>query len=251
MTEERAKGQGPKDKLPRFLDAGEAALVVEFGTAINPAISEQVLALDAFLSNDPHPGILELVPTYRSLMVHYDPLAIGRDPLIARIREALLKRKEPANRVSLWIVPCCYEAEFAEDLGEVSRVTGIPGDRIVALQVEALYRIYMYGFAPGFTYLGGLPNEIAISRRLTPRPPHEAGAVLIGGGQCAISTFSMPTGWHVIGRTPERLYAPAREQPFLLEPGEHVRFEPVDAATFFALDQRAATGEIVARRTAR
>jgi allophanate hydrolase subunit 1 len=108
----------------------------------------------------------------------------------------------------------------------------------------------MYGFAPGFAYLGGLPEALALPRRASPRPPHPRNAVMVGGGLAAVATFPMPTGWYVIGRTPERLYAPEREPAFLVESGDGLRFEPIDAATFAALDRRAAAGEVVARRLA-
>ena len=119
---------------------------------------------------------------------------------------------------------------------------------MVALHAGASYRAYMYGFAPGFCYLGGLPTELAISRRRTPRPPHPANSILIGGGLALISTFSMPTGWWLVGRTPERMFSPDRTPIFLVEVGDTLRFEPIDRATFDALNARAQAGEIVAKR---
>ena len=108
----------------------------------------------------------------------------------------------------------------------------------------------MCGFAPGQAYLGGVPDALVISRRPAPRPPHLAGAVLIGGGLCVVAPFAMPTGWYVIGRTPERLYAAARKDAFLIQAGDNLRFDPIDVATFRDLEQRAASGEIVARKSA-
>jgi KipI family sensor histidine kinase inhibitor len=121
---------------------------------------------------------------------------------------------------------------------------------VVSIHAAAAYRVYMYGFAPGFTYLGGVDEAITVSRRSKPRPPHAPGAVLVGGGLGAVATFAMPTGWYVVGRTPERLYAPDRPMAFLLEPGDELRFEPIDATTFAALEARANAGEVVARRPA-
>jgi allophanate hydrolase subunit 1 len=106
----------------------------------------------------------------------------------------------------------------------------------------------MYGFAPGFTYLGGLPSELAVSRRMAPRPPHPTNTVLIGGGLSLISTVSMPTGWWLVGRTPERMFSLEREQSFLVQVGDELRFEPIDVATFHQLEARVAAGEIVARQ---
>lgn len=233
---------------PRFLDAGEAALVVEFGSTVDPAISDRVLALDAALSTDAPEGIRELVPTYRSLMIHYDPLLLGREALIALVEQRLVSPAASGRTPGLWTVPCCYEPPHGEDVAEMAGLMGLTVEQAVAAHVAATYRAYMYGFSPGFTYLGGLREEIAISRRSKPRPPHATKAVIVGGGLSGIATFSMPTGWYVVGRTPERLYAPDRASAFLIEPGDSLRFEPIDAATFEALDRRAEAGEVVARK---
>lgn len=250
MIREQLAQQVEDVSLPRFLDAGEAALVVEFGDTVDPAVNDRVLSLDASLGADTHPAIRELVPTYRSLMIHYDPLRVERDVLISIVRDKLALSADQIVRSGLWTIPCCYDAEFGEDVKEVAQAMRLSPEQVVALHVSATYRVHMYGFAPGFTYLGGLPEAIAISRRPTPRSPHEAGAVLIGGGQSAIATFSMPTGWYVIGRTPERLYAPGRNDPFLLQPGESLRFEAIDVATFLELERRAASGDVIARQVA-
>lgn len=236
------------DAIPRFLDAGEAALVVEFGRVVDPAINDRVLALDAALARQPPDGLRECVPTYRSLMIHYDPLQLDREALVALVRARLAEPATHAKSGACWIMPCCYEAGFGEDLKEAAGLLGITSEALVALHSGTTLRMYMYGFAPGFSYLGGLPDALAISRRATPRPPHAAGAVAIGGGLGSISTFSMPTGWYVVGCTPERLYAPERASAFLLQPGDGLRFEPIDVATYHALAGRALAGEVVARR---
>lgn len=235
---------------PLFLDAGETALVVEFGRIVDPAISDRVLALDAALAAAPPEGLRELVPTYRSLMIHYDPLQLDRATLVALVEERLAVPATRNRAATLWTLPCCYEPPHGEDLAEMAALLGLTAVEAAAIHAAALYRVYMYGFSPGFTYLGGLPEQIAISRRTKPRPPHESKAVLVGGGLSAIASFSMPTGWYVVGRTPERLYAPDRPNAFLFEPGDSLRFEPIDPATFAALDARAEAGEIVARRQA-
>lgn len=235
---------------PLFLDAGEAALVVEFGRTVDPAISDRVLALDAALAADPPDGLRELVPTYRSLMIHYDPLRLDRARLVALVEERLTAAVTSKRAAALWTVPCCYDLPHGEDLAEMAALLGLSAAEAAAIHVSANYRVYMYGFSPGFTYLGGLPEAIAISRRTRPRPPHESKAVLVGGGLSAIASFSMSTGWYVVGRTPERLYAPERASAFLFEPGDSLRFEAIDASTFAMLDARAEAGEVVARRQA-
>lgn len=234
---------------PTFLDAGESALVVEFGRSVDPALSDRVLALDAALAVDPPEGLRELVPTYRSLMIHYDPLRLDRARLVARVEAALASPSQVAARSgALWTLPCCYAPPHGEDLAEMAGLLGLTADRAAELHAAGRYRVYMYGFSPGFTYLGGLPEPLAISRRARPRPPHDSQAVLVGGGLCAVAHFAMPTGWYVVGRTPERLYAPERSSAFLFEPGDQLAFEPIDAETFTALEARAQSGEIVARK---
>jgi inhibitor of KinA len=233
---------------PRFLDCGEAALVVEFGDAVDPAINERVLALDAALRDAPPEGTCELVPTYRSLMIHYDPLRIGREELVACVEKAAASATARVGSGAEWLLPCCYEPDFGEDIGAVAEMTRLSEYEVAALHTQASYRLYMYGFAPGFAYLGSPPEAIAVSRRPQPRPAHPSGAVMLGGGLCAIGSFPMPTGWYVIGRTPERLFAPERMPPFLIPVGDTLRFEPIDAATFSDLERRTASGELVARR---
>ncbi|MCJ2057321.1 allophanate hydrolase subunit 1 [Methylobacterium sp. J-048] len=233
---------------PRLLDSGEAALVIEFGSTVDPAISDRVLALDDALGADPLDGLRERVPTYRSLMLHYDPLVLDRAALAERVRTLVAGAVARAGTPTLWTLPCCYDAPHGEDIGAVAERTGLSAEAIVATHAGATYRVYMYGFAPGFAYLGGLPKTLAVPRRASPRPPHPRNAVVIGGGLAAVATVPMPTGWYVIGATPARLYAPERETSFFVGAGDVIRFEPVDVATFDALTAREAAGEPIARR---
>jgi inhibitor of KinA len=233
---------------PRFLDAGEAALVVEFGAIVDPALNDRVIALDERLTSLAIPGILETLPTYRSLMIHYDPLVIDRETLIAKIRSIepdLHLSRTPKNS---WIIPCCYLPPFGEDLANVARATGLTEAQVIALHSGTPLRAYMYGFAPGFCYLGGLPPELSISRRPMPRAPHAANAVLLAGGLSLISTFSMPTGWWVIGQTPVRLFSPSRNPNFFIEIGDLVRFLPIDKDEFGSLEEHAAASDLIAKR---
>lgn len=234
---------------PRFLDQGETALVVEFGDAVDAALNAKVLALDAaFLAGAP-PGVKETTPTYRSLLVHYEPLEISRGALIAWIAARLSPAANAATSPrALWTLPCCYDPPIAEDICEAAGRLGLPVETLAALHAGAAYRAYMYGFAPGWCYLGGLPPALAVSRRPAPRAPTPTGAVLIGGGLSLVAANPMPTGWYVVGRTPERLFSLRRDPVFLIAPGDALRFEPIDAATFAALDARAAAGETIARR---
>lgn len=232
---------------PRFLDAGETALVVEFGEAIDPALNDRVLALDDALRAAAPRGVIEIVPTFRSLLIQYDPLVITREALV----EAVMARDAPAASARRagrrWLFPCCYAPPHGEDIAEVAARLALSPGQVIALHALKPYRLYMYGFAPGFAYLGGLAGELAISRREHPRPPHPAGAIMIAGGMSLVTTVAMPTGWWVIGRTPERMFAIDRDPVFLAAVGDEIRFEPVDANTFASLEARARAGEIVAR----
>jgi inhibitor of KinA len=234
---------------PKFLDAGEAALVVEFGRSIEPAIHQRVIALDAALTRRMPPGVRELVPTIRSLMIHYDPLLIDRAQLVEAVRQAETGAVDtkPKRR---WTIPCCYDPQFGEDLAHIATELRLTPERVVSLHANATYRAYMYGFLPGFCYLGGLPKELTVSRRITIRPQHPPGTIMIGAGMGLITTFAMPTGWWLVGRTPERMFSLARAQTFLAAIGDEIKFAPIDVATFQALDQRAAAGETVATMTA-
>jgi KipI family sensor histidine kinase inhibitor len=231
-------------EAPRFLPAGETALVIEFGTTIDPLLNDRVRALDRALTARPIEGIVETVPTYRSLMIHFDPRLLSTAALIERIGRLDPEPDEEAP-ARHWLIPICYEAPHAEDLGEVAAALGLSPERVAALHAGATYRVYMYGFAPGYVFLGGLPAELAISRRPVPRPPVAPGAVLIAGGQALIASIAMPTGWYDIGRTPAALFDPQRRPAFLIEIGDMVTFEPIDAASFAALQQ--AAGQPVAR----
>jgi inhibitor of KinA len=232
---------------PRYLDAGEAALSVEFGDSVAPAVNARVLALDETLRKRVAHGVVECAPTYRSLMIHYEPLVLSRAALVSLIERLWRSEADGFTPKARWIIPCCYDPAQAEDIQEATRALGLSVHDFAALHAGADYRAYMYGFAPGWCYLGGLPERLAIARRATPRGPTPQGAVLIGGGLALIATNPMPTGWYVIARTPERLFAFERDPPFLLEAGDAVRFEPIDSATFEQLDARAASGEVVAR----
>jgi KipI family sensor histidine kinase inhibitor len=235
---------------PVLRDAGDSALSVEFGDRIDPALSDRVLALDAALAADPLPGIVETVPTYRALMVHYDPLILPRARLVEWIAAAQQGEAAPAQAGALWILPACTAPEVAEDLGHVAATTGLPPARVTELLLGATYRLAMFGFAPGWAYLSGLPPELTLPRRATPRDRIPAGSLIIAGGQAIVAGPAMPSGWHILGRTPEAMFAPGRSPAFLMQPGDRLRFDPVDPDTFAALSARVAAGETVALRSA-
>lgn len=226
----------------RFLSAGDRALVVEFGDRIDRELSNNVLRLDANLRSSGLPGMVETVPTFRSLMVHYDPLVISRSDLERSIAGLLDRQSALRTAATLWRVPVCYEGEFAPDLAEVARRTGLAPSDVVALHSAVPYHVYMLGFLPGFPYLGDLPPQLALPRRADPRVRVPAGSVSIATTLSAIYPYESPGGWHLIGTTPVRLFDPTWPHPALLAPGNVVWFEPIDSISFAEIRKAADSG---------
>jgi KipI family sensor histidine kinase inhibitor len=230
----------------RFLPCGDAAATLEFGTEIDPAINARVLALDTAIAALQVPGLIETVPTYRSLLVQYDPLVLDYEAFEQRVRAlaaTLDAREKPGRR---WKVPVVYGGTFGIDLAATAERHGLTPTELIDRHIAPVYRVYMIGFMPGYTYLGGLDPSIATSRRVDPRPMTPAGCISIGGIQALIAGQAMPSGWHILGRTPVRTFMAGREPAFLTAPGDEVIFEPIDAARWDALDRAAEAGEPVA-----
>jgi KipI family sensor histidine kinase inhibitor len=229
----------------RLLPAGEAGLVVELGDAIDPAINARVHRLDAAIGAARLPGVIETIPTYRSILVSFDPEAASPEALGSAIR-ALAGSAEDASAAAghRWFMPTAFGGEYGEDLEEVARRVELSPAEVVKRHEAADYRVYMLGFSPGFAYLGTLPEALRLPRRETPRLKTPAGTVMQGGAQAAISPTAMPSGWHLLGRTPVRLFDLARDPPFLLAPGDHVRLVAIPAADFPRLAADAERGAL-------
>ena len=227
----------------RLLSAGDRALVVEFGDRVDRALSADVLRLDASLRSSGLVGVIETVPTFRSLMVHYDPMATSRADLEQAVTSLLDRRSDARGAVTLWRVPVCYEGEFAPDLTEVAQLTGVAPGEVVGLHSGVRYHVYMLGFLPGFPYLGDLPDRLALPRRADPRLRVPAGSVSIATTLTAIYPYESPGGWHLIAATPIRLFDPERPRPALLAPGDIVQFEPIDSASFVSIKKAADRGD--------
>ncbi len=230
----------------RFLPAGDGGLVVELGDAIDPELNAAVVALDARVQAAAIPGVLETVPTYRSLLVLYDPVAIRAKDLKARIGAFLAEPAAAPGPVRRWSIPVAYGGDFGIDLDFVAQSRGLTPDRVIALHSAPEYRVYMIGFAPGFAYLGGLPEALATSRRADARPRTPAGTISVGGVQTAVSSIEVPSAWNLLGRTPVRTYDPRREEPFLLKTGDRVRLLAISPDEFKSLEARGEAGEVCA-----
>ena len=210
---------------PRILNAGEAAMSVEFGDAIDLELNAKVRALDESLLSKPFPGFVEAVPTYRSLLVHFDPLRAEFDDVADYLTQLTGKatRAKP-GRPPVKEVPTVYDGE---DLDAVARDAGLSRDDVVALHTGTEYRVYMLGFSPGFAYLGLLPEAIARPRKTTPRIRVPAGSVAIAGRQTGVYPSATPGGWNLIGRTSLPLFDPESSPPTFFVSGDRVRFVSV------------------------
>jgi KipI family sensor histidine kinase inhibitor len=236
--------------LPRLLPSGDSAITVEYSRDIDDAANQSVLALDRALSRAPIKGVTEAVPTYRSLLVHYDPLQIDYDTLGKRLLALAQAPAEAMSNARRWRIPVAYGGEHGIDLEDVAKALNTTPDEIVARHVAGNYRVAMIGFTPGWSYLSGLEKSLHTPRRQNPRLLTPAGTISIGGVQTGVQCLAGPSGWHLLGRTPVRTYQLHRDPTFLLEPGDYVTFSQVDAKTFAEQDRAAEAGEIVAERVA-
>jgi KipI family sensor histidine kinase inhibitor len=225
----------------RFLASGDTALVIEFGDRIDRRVSEQVVGLAGRIRRAALAGVIELVPTFRSLMVHYDPVRSSAAELTSAI-EALIVGETPFLQARLWRVPVCYEGELAPDLRDVAAQTGLTTEEVVALHSATRYHVYMVGFLPGYPYMGDLPAALALPRRADPRVRVPPGSVAIATTMTAIYPLESPGGWHLIGTTPIPIFDAHRQSPALFAPGDAVQFEPVHRQAFDDLQARIGRG---------
>jgi inhibitor of KinA len=216
----------------RFLVSGDTALVVEFGDRIDRELSERVLSLSAAVRASNIPGVVETVPTYRSLMVHYDPLVTGNAKLVAAVENLLDSARSVTGETTLWRIPACYAASHAPDLEHVAQRTGLSTEEVVRLHADTCFHVYMIGFVPGFPYMGDLPDVLMLPRREDPRVKVPAGSIAIAGNMTAVYPLESPGGWHLIGATPIRLFDIRASRPSLISPGDKVRFESIGAREF-------------------
>ncbi|WP_298191769.1 5-oxoprolinase subunit PxpB [Novosphingobium sp.] len=207
---------------------GESAVLIDFGDEISTKINERVVALDQALASQPPLGMVETVPAYVSLMILFDPLVTAGDRVAAHALALLEGATIETRRPREHIVPVRYNAACGPDLEAVAKATGLTEDEVVTQHLAGEYRVFMYGFAPGYAYLGGVPPALHLPRKPRAERGHPAGSVIIAGAQCLITTLPMPTGWWVIGHTDAVILDPARPQPFLFDPGDVIRFQRIE-----------------------
>ena len=234
----------------RIRAAGDRALLVEFGATISPELHDRVVALDRALTEAQGrgelPGVSEWVPTYRSVMVCYEPALIRARALSARLQTIIAGLCDQAPQGRLWHVPVLYGHAAGLDLEELAAMKGLSPEALIALHGSVDYRVYMIGFAPGFTYLGGLPEALHTPRLAVPRQMTPASGIAIGGAQACIGALPGPSGWRFLGRTPLKAFDPQRAEPFIFRPGDRVRFRAIDQDEAARLDALAAAGGICA-----
>jgi inhibitor of KinA len=212
------------DRPPIIRDLGDAGLLVEFGERLDEPTYSRVRALDRALAEEPCRGFTEAIPAFASLFVGYDPLVTDGDEVREALLELIDRPPPPPPDPKLHTIPVHYGGAHSPDLDMVAEKTGLDPDQVIAAHLEATYRVYIYGFAPGYAYLGGTPERIRLPRRDTPVRSRPPGSIMIAGGQCIVTTVDMPTGWWVIGRTFRRVLDPDAPRPFLFDLGDYVRF---------------------------
>jgi len=228
-------------KEMRYLPAGDKVIVVEFGNEINQAINHKVMALYQAINSCDIEGIEELIPTYRSLMVQYNPSKVVYKELINRLKELSEDLdQEIKTKQRIIEVPVIYGQEFGPDIEFVASHNNISVDEVIQIHTSQDYLIYMLGFTPGFPYLGGMSDKIETPRLETPRNKIPVGSVGIAGKQTGIYPIESPGGWQLIGRTPITLYDPYREPPILMQAGDFIRFVSVGLKDYRQIETQVA-----------
>lgn len=222
----------------RISPVGDRALMAEFGSVIDPQINDQVQALAQKIRQTGLDGVKELVPTFCSLMIYYDPLRLNYGELAQKVRELSENLSTGAkSKKRILQIPCCYGSHFGPDLSDLEKHSGLTRDEIIFLHSSACYRVYMLGFLPGFVYLGGLDKSLEMPRLPVPRVKIPTGAVGIGGSQTGVYPMESPGGWRLIGGTPVDFYDPDREQPVLCQAGDYIQFVPINSSDYYDIRQ--------------
>jgi len=218
---------------PVFRIAGDRGLLVEYGDAIEPAINRKVRSMAVAMGREPVSGVVEFIPTYRSVIIIYDPLAT--DP--SRLEKDLLALEGRLSDIEIpppdtVEIPVCYGGEFGPDIDTVAEGHGLTLDDVIEIHTGSTYLVYMIGFTPGYPFLGGLDERLHTPRRATPRTFVPAGSVGIANAQTGIYSIDSPGGWQLIGKTPIKLFEPEKKNPFLLKAGDLLKFKPISVEEY-------------------
>ncbi|MGE8204587.1 5-oxoprolinase subunit PxpB [Heyndrickxia sp. NPDC080065] len=222
---------------------GDSAVLIEFGGEIDRKINQSVLTAARYLKDHPFPGMIEVVPAYTTLTVHYDPLQIKSvfpyDKVCQEISSRLEKaQSENGIKGQTIQIPVCYDKEFALDLSYVAESNGLSEKEVIDIHTSTIYDVYFLGFSPGFPFLGGMNTKIATPRKSSPRLIIPKGSVGIAGKQTGIYPLETPGGWQIIGRTPIPLFSLDKFPPTLLQPGDQVQFVSITREEFYAMEEQ-------------
>jgi len=233
----------------RFVPVGDRGLLVEFATEISPAASAAVLSLDTVLAAAGVAGVDEVVPAMTNVLVLFDPVVTDHEALRTDIERLLAAADAAVPEPQIRRVEVCYDQEFGHDLPAVAAACNMSVDAVIAAHLAGDYRVLMYGFAPGYAYLGGVAPSIQVPRKPAAIRGIPAGRVIIAGPQCIVTTFEMPAGWSVIGSSPTPVLDPDADHPFLFDVGDRIVFERIDLATHDRLVEAASETDTAAAHT--
>ncbi|MCR5673377.1 MAG: 5-oxoprolinase subunit PxpB [Lachnospiraceae bacterium] len=229
---------------PRILPTGDRALTVELGNEIDEHINAKLMGLIKALSDARIKGIEEFVPSFRAVLIHYNPAILSYQKITDIVDNALKSSiRESVRHSRTVVIPVCYDRQYGPDIDDVAAHAGISVEEVIKIHTSTPYLVYMLGFQPGFPYLGGLDERIHTPRLETPRIKLEAGSVGIGGGQTGLYPMESPGGWRIIGVTPVRCYNPSKEKPIPYSAGDHIKFESITKEEFLELREKDLKGE--------
>jgi len=224
---------------PVYRLAGDSGLLVEFGEGIDPKVNAKVRAVAKTLEKNRPNGVKEMIPTYRSLLFIYDPGVTNPDmlcKLIERVDNTLDEIEiDPWKVVE---IPVCYSKKYGPDMENVQKAHELTIEEVICLHSKPEYLIYMVGFTPGFAFLGGLDEKLFTPRLATPRMHVPEGSVGIANNQTGMYPITSPGGWQLIGKTPLKLFAPDRANPFLYKAGDKIKFKPISEIEYDLLAQK-------------
>lgn len=219
-------------QYPTLRPIADSGVLVEFGNVIDDDIHAKVINFDAAIQHANIAGVTECVPSYTCVLVGYDPLQTDSDLVIEQIKKYLTQDQSRSLESAHWQIPTCYAESMAPDLSSVADHFGISEHDVIEQHCSGNYKIYMYGFAPGYAYMGGVPKSIQLPRKSAPVMHVPEQTVMIAGPQCLITTLAMPTGWWRIGLTTFQPLQMKRSNPFVLSIGDTLEFIAMDESDF-------------------